>query len=236
MKKIHRFFYKFDDIEKSVIEISNYEIVNQIFSVLKLKRGENIIIFDDKVEVICSIRDLNRKLIIADILEKKNIIKKDININLYCAVLKKDNFEIVIQKVTELGVDNVYPIITDRTIKTNLNFDRLEKIIKESCEQSGRTDIPVVFDICNLKNIEIDGKSLNILFNMNGINPINDIKDIKKYKNINLFVGPEGGWTENELLFFKRNKCRIYSLNKNVLRGETAAIFGVGVISMLKNN
>lgn len=62
---------------------------------------------------------------------------------LYCAILKHENFELVVQKATEAGIKEIAPIITTRTIKLDIRKDRLEKIIKEAAEQSGRGVVPV---------------------------------------------------------------------------------------------
>ena len=63
---------------------------------------------------------------------------------LYCAVLKRENFEWVVQKCTELGIRAIIPIVTTRTVKTGLKMDRLRIIAKEAAEQSGRGIIPVI--------------------------------------------------------------------------------------------
>ena len=147
MKKIHRFFYEFDKIEGDFITIFDYEIVNQIINVLKIHKDEEIIIFNKNIELTCSLDDFNQKGIVLKILSIKEAEKQDYFINLYCAVLKKDNFEFVVQKVVELGINDIYPIITERTIKNNLNFDRLNKIAQEASEQSGRFYSTTIFNV-----------------------------------------------------------------------------------------
>ena len=148
--------------------------------------------------------------------------------------MKKDNFEFVVQKVTEIGANSIYPVLTDRTIKTNLNFDRLNKIIKEAGEQSGRIYFPNIFGITDLKKINIDKSILNIVFDISGESLLDNVDFFKKYENINIWVGPEGGWSDNEIKFFKEKKFKIFNLNKNILRAETAAILGIGFIKMIK--
>lgn len=238
MKKIHRFFYEFNSIEEDSISIFDFEIVNQVVNVLKIKKDEEIIIFNKDTELLCFLDEFNQKGIILRIIEIRNIEKQDYNINLYCSVLKKDNFEFVVQKSVELGISDIYPIITDRTIKTNLNFDRLNKISKEASEQSGRFYTTTVFNVMDLMKINIKKDDLNIVFNMDGDNIMimKNLSNIRKSKNINLFIGPEGGWTDNEVFFFKKNNFLNINLGKNVLRAETASIVGVGIISIIKNN
>lgn len=236
MKKIHRFFYDFNKIDDESISIFDYDIVNQVVNVLRIREGEEIIIFNKETEFFCNLEQFNRKGIILKILDSKNIEKQDYRINIYCAVLKKDNFEFIVQKTVELGISDIYPIITDRTIKTNLNFERLNKIVKEASEQSGRFYSSTVFNVIDLKKINILKDDLNIVLNMDGENILSAASVIKKTKNINLFIGPEGGWTDEEMFFFKKNNFLNLSIAKNVLRAETAALLSVGVVSIIKNN
>ena len=81
----------------------------------------------------------------------KNKNESENHVNLYCSILKKENFELAVQKAVEVGVKEIIPIITARTVKLGLNHERLNKIIKEAAEQSGRGVLPkldeaIIFD------------------------------------------------------------------------------------------
>jgi len=67
-----------------------------------------------------------------------------INTILYCSLLKNKNFDLVVQKATEVGIETLVPIITQRTVKHGFNYFRIQKIVKESSEQCGRSSIPLV--------------------------------------------------------------------------------------------
>jgi len=222
MKKIHRFFYNFKVVD-DIVNIDDFEIVNQIKNVLKLEIGEKLILFFDGKEILCSIDCINKKFINCNVLENKKAVLSKNDIVLYCAILKKDNFELIVQKVSEVGVSKIVPIITERTIKTNLNIERLNKIAKEACEQAERSDIVIISDIKKFKDCLKTEEALNFLFDFSG-EEFNDLKINKKNKSIALFIGPEGGFTDKEVKLAKDNDFIIARLGKNVLRGETAAI------------
>lgn len=222
MKKIHRFFYDFK-IVNNVINIDDFEIVNQIKNVLKLEISEKLVLFFDGKEVLCSIISINKKFINCDVLEDKKAVLSKNDIVLYCAILKKDNFELIVQKASEIGVSKIVPIITERTIKTNLNIDRLNKIAKEACEQAERNNIVAISDIKKFKDCIKKEEDLNFLFDFSG-EEFNDLKINKKNKSVALFIGPEGGFTDKEVKLARDNDFIIARLGKNVLRGETAAI------------
>lgn len=220
MKKIHRFFYNFE-IVNNVVNIDDFEIVNQIRNVLKLDVGEKIILFFNNNEVVCSVKNINKKFVECDVFENKQISNVD-NIVLYCAILKKDNFELIVQKASEIGITKIVPIITERTIKTNLNIERLNKIAQEACEQAERSNVSSVADIEKFKDCLDISSDYKILFDFSGDEFINLKLNAKK--TISFFIGPEGGFTDNEVKAAKDSGFIIARLGKNVLRGETAAI------------
>ena len=121
--------------------------------------------------------------------------------------------------------------MSDRVEKKNINsfnIERSKKTIIEAVEQSGWGNIPILQSPQDLdgilKLIEKDNDIENTL--ITDIN-INSSKIENNYHNIKyLFVGPEGGWTENERTLFKKYNLKTISFGKNVLRAETAAIIG----------
>jgi len=137
--------------------------------------------------------------------------------------LKKSNFELVCQKATEIGVKEIVPIITKNTVKLNLNFKRLEKIIKEAAEQSKRGILPKLGKILTFREAlkKVQNFELKILFDESGKN----FKSLKtKAQKRGVFVGPEGGWDRAEIELAKKENFQILNLGKLNLRSETAAI------------
>jgi 16S rRNA (uracil1498-N3)-methyltransferase len=222
-----RFFIE-EKIELGGLIILRKELFHQIKNVLRKKPGENIILFNGTgIEARAKIEYLSKDKVGVSILD---ITKPDreakIYVSLFCSILKKENFELVVQKATEIGVRNIFPMICKNTVKKGLNFNRLEKIIKEAAEQSGRVFLPKIENILRFKEAIEKSKNfdLKVLFDISGSGA--NI-DQNKFQNISVFVGPEGGWSEEEIKLAKKENFKIVNLGKLNLRAETAAIVGV---------
>lgn len=219
--RLHRFIGNFD-LNKDIIDIGDSELSNQIRNVLRLKRLDKIVLSDGQgKEAVATILECNKKFIevsIEKVIEPKREPEK--SVTLFSAILKRENFELVVQKVTELGISKIVPIITERTVKTGFNQERLEKIIKEACEQSGRTTVPELSQPVKFTEAinEVDPKE-SVLFDLSGKNLGKELSHITC-----IFIGPEGGFTETEVELAKKSGLKIASLGELTLRGETATI------------
>lgn len=220
--KIHRFITQFES-HGNTIEIKDVEIIRQVRNILRIEPGETILISDGhgmEIEVI--IESINTTYIIGAILSKRESSLLQKQVTLYLAILKKENFELALQKATECGVYEIIPVITERTVKTGLNFERLEKIAKEASEQSGRSLVPKIAKIINFEEALESGKKSDekILFHL--------VKNLytsnKEAKSASIFIGPEGGFTDKEVSMARESGYDVCSLGPLTLRGETAAI------------
>jgi 16S rRNA (uracil1498-N3)-methyltransferase len=220
MKKIHRFIEEYK-IENKQIGIKDPSLLHQWKNVLKFKNGERIILSNKNEDILAEIKSLNKNLCELKVIEKyQNNNKVKRKVHLFLAILKKENFELAIQKSTELGIESITPIITERTIKTGLNFERLKKITKEASELSGRNTIPIINKTIIYPEIfEKNKNQKTIIFDTRG-EKIKEIGD----EEINIIIGPEGGFTENEIKIAKENDTITASLSPLTLRGETAAV------------
>ncbi len=225
--RIQRFFFK-DDLDKEIFSLKEKEILFQMRQVLRLKERDKIILFNGRgTELLCEIEKWERDAAILkrkEFLENKN--EPERKIILYCALLKKENFEWVCQKATEVGVKELWPILAKRVVKLGFKKERAEKIIKEAAEQSGRAEIPILGGLITFKEAIEKAKEnkLNLFFDSTGQPFTQVLKNLPK--TVGVFVGPEGGWDEEELKKAKEAKFRIVSLGKLILRSETAAILG----------
>ena len=225
--KIHRFIGNFK-IKIGALRINDEELLNQLRNVLKLKVGEKIILCDGRRnEGSAEIKEYGKDYVEVEIKEVGvNENEPEKQVILYCSILKRENFELVVQKATEIGIKEIIPLITARTVKLDIRKERLEKIIKEAAEQSGRGIAPVLNEPIDFEKAikNINSKNANFLFDISG-------KEFNSYTTNYLlhttsWIGPEGGWTSQELETAKTADFEIVCFGKTTLRAETAAIIG----------
>lgn len=234
--KLHRFIGNFDLLEK-FLKIEDREIINQFRNVLRLKISDKVILSDGKSnEAMAQIKQIGKNFIDLEILKVvKNQNESLVNAILYCSILKKENFEVAVQKAVECGIKEITPIITNRTVKLNFKEDRVKKIIKEAAEQSERGVLPILNSVLSFKEalIQAGQNNLNLFFDPMGIDLNKKKFKIKTKDRIGLFIGPEGGWDDEEIKSAKENNFKIISLGNLILRAETAAAIISYVVNFL---
>ena len=238
--RLHRFFVSENIGDKNEIAISSTELVNQIQHVFRLKKNDAVIIFDGSgFDFECIILNYLKDNILLKITKKiqSHYIPKK-NIYLCAALVKKDTFEWIVEKATELGVTNIIPIMAERSEKKSLNEVRLKRIAIEASEQSGRGNVPIIDGIISLEEIlkrinTIIQKKEVYIFHTEGevfskyFDAKNEQKSEQKISNdkdIFILIGPEGGWSSKEIEMFHKNNFNTYCLGNQVLRSETAVI------------
>ncbi|MBI2577253.1 MAG: 16S rRNA (uracil(1498)-N(3))-methyltransferase [Candidatus Wildermuthbacteria bacterium] len=234
--RLHRFIAANISLQENSLAISDPEIIHQVKNVLRLKTGECFVICDgNSKEATATIKNITKHEIRADLAELRAVFTPAFKTTLYCSILKRENFELVCQKATETGVSAIVPIIAQRTVKTNIKAERLNKIVKEAAEQSGRGEIPVLFPQIYFPEA-LDNALLhdcNFFFDSSG-KPFNAAQ--QAYKEAGIWIGPEGGWTESETRDAKSKGFLISSLGTFTLRAETAAIIANYLVSSARKN
>jgi len=197
--------------------------------VLRFRAGQEVVLFDglkhDRLFKISEIsKDEAHLMHITDYVRK--IPKK--NVYMLWTLLKKDKNDWVLQKCTELGVSHFVPLITERTEKTGFDIERAKKIIIEAAEQCGRSDIPTVREPIGLLSAidELNGKIELYMCDQEG----EDVKNISK--DIGIFVGPEGGWSDSEKSLFESKGVKRLNIHDFTLRAETACIAAVTIVGL----
>ncbi|MES2215722.1 MAG: RsmE family RNA methyltransferase [Patescibacteria group bacterium] len=235
--RLHRFYTTEELAPGKQITIDSAELCNQVRRVFRLKTGDEIILFNgtgfDYLVKIANYNDSGKMThdnsMVVDIdtaPPTRSRFQPDRKVFLYAAVVKKDTFEWIVEKATELGVTDIIPVMAERSEKKNLNEERLKKISIEASEQSGRGDVPVIHSIISLEDsvaqVASGNKIQTVVFHIDGEKFSRD--SISKNEPVACFIGPEGGWSEREVELFHKNGLQMRSLGTQVLRAETAVI------------
>lgn len=209
-------------------------LVHQMVRVLKLRIGEEILLVDGAGKrVVGEIVGYSERSVEVRVQEHKtdggSVVGTTPEKRLYvcAAILKKDHFEWLTEKLAELGVTDLIPLVTARTIKKDIRLDRLETIAKEAMEQSEQARVMTIHAPTDLmgavRQLTRSGVKAVVADTGKGLKPLPDV--LRSQSANAVFVGPEGGWSDEERTFFT-NECGFerVSLGCSVLRGETAAI------------
>lgn len=150
-------------------------------------------------------------------------------VHLFVSILKRDNFEWVAQKAIECGARSITPISSSRTIKMGLNYDRILKIMHEATEQSGRIKLSKLHETISYTEAILEVAKQNIPFYIADKDGMESASSPQK--DVALFIGPEGGFTDEEKKFALEHGAKLLSLGTTTLRAETAAILGTFVLT-----
>lgn len=220
--RLHRFIGDYDLTQRE-LPINDPEVVHQVSNVFRLGKGDRILLCDGKAkEAETEILDAAENSINVKVLSvSRNLNEPAVDVSLYCAILKKENLEFVVQKAVETGAKRIVPVLTQRTVKLGADSDRLRKIAKEAAEQSGRCFVPIVEEPMEFsKALEDAGSRGKIVFYAIGADEMRP----ETVPHVSLFIGPEGGWDDQELELARQHDALVVGLGSLILRSETAAI------------
>ena len=233
---MHRFFCPTSKFNSPAISITTPTEIHHIKNVLRLKSGDQLAIFNgNEEEVVGTILSIEKNKINLrmDYMVPKSVHKGP-KIVLGCSIPKKAKIERIIEKTTELGVDEIIPLKTERTEfaiegrRLSAKEARYETVAVNAAKQSKRQTIPVVHAVGNLhsvlKNLAGDDCAL-IAYLGPGSRPILNLDvNFQTIKRLILLVGPEGDFSPREIQEALNAKCLPVSLGPTVLKVDTAAI------------
>ena len=220
----------------------NDEKARYLVSVLRCKKGDELIIFDG--EGIClksTILRANRREVIIEVVGQFPCnTESQVSITLVQGILKAQKMDMVIQKVTELGVREIIPVISERSqIQNTRKSFRWKKIVEEAARQSGRSVIPIVHETVMFNEFITSQNSHNepkgfIFYEGKGIK-LSEAGSffVTRPSPLSVIIGPEGGFTKEEVVFAQGRGFIVTSLGKRILRAETATISAVTLIQFL---
>lgn len=222
--EIRRFFVKPYEINKDVVTLSGDEFLHMT-KVLRYKVGfRAVILANDGVERLCTVTEIGKDSAVLRVDEVNAADKKNVRLTLYAGNLKNNKLDLVIQKAVELGVDRVVPFTSANCSEGKFSKERGERIALEAAKQCGSVYLSEVGDLTNFDSVldELDGYDMAAIAYENERQ--NAICRSVNGKNIALIVGPEGGFTAEEIAKATARGAVPVTLGRRVLRAETASI------------
>lgn len=239
---MYHFFVDEGQINEDTITIEGTD-VNHIKNVLRMKEKEKLLISNgtDK-DFLCEILSISSQSVLCKIidvdLEGTELPSK---IYLFQGLPKSDKMELIIQKAVELGVHEIIPVDTKRSVvkldekKAENKIKRWQQISLSAAKQSKRIIIPNIHKIMSFKEaLEYASDFEYNLIPYENAKGMEDTKKaieaIKPHTSIGIFIGPEGGFDEAEISLAIRNGVLPVTLGKRILRTETAGLAALSVI------
>ena len=240
---MNRFFVEKSQIGKETIDICDVNDVHHFIQVLRVKKGEDLFITDGQgagyIAQITQVSKHRVSLKIKKTLKKNSRDEQQIKITLACAVPKGVRFEEVVEVATQLGIDEIIPLLTERTFIKKDAFDkkrdRLERIMTAAAKQIGALFLPFLREAVYFKDFikEADHFDLCLLPNLSE-RPFSLKKAVATFKarRILVLIGPEGDFSPQERALAFQMGCQGVSLGESVLRVDTAAIATISFLKM----
>lgn len=238
----HRFFIEPSQIDEGRVTIRGPQ-ARQICTVLRLQFGNEITVLDGSG--CCHITRLSSTSPREVVGEITYTIQMDnelpVRLTLAQALAKGDKVEMVVQKATELGICDMIVFVCSRAIPIPLE-DRIERklarwrsIAREAAEQSGRGSIPTIEGAISFDDLltRVPQYDVALIASETGTNMLlrQALETVKQGASVIYIVGPEGGYTDNEMEIAVKSGAVPVSLGKRILRTETAAVAGCAIIA-----
>lgn len=239
---MQRYFISQQNIKENMIQVTADDFFH-MRKVMRMHRLDQVICIDEHEQVyLCQLESDQEPLLkILKILDENHEL--DVQVRLIYGLPKLDKFEYVIQKCTELGVSEIVPLLSSRSlirtdpIRFAKKMPRYEKIVKEACEQSERKKLvhihaPVTLDLVPTFQADWQLVAYEEASRQGECTHFEAcLKQLKAHDVLNIVVGPEGGFEPAEIQFLNQQGYLSCSLGKRILRSETAPIYMMSVIS-----
>lgn len=234
-----KFFFNKNDISRGQVQLFG-EDEKHIKTVLRAREGEEITLCDGEgMDYQCRIASLERGVLL-DILSKEVCeTEPKTKITLYQGLPKADKMELIIQKCVELGVDRIVAVSTERAIvkldkKETKKLERWQKIAEAAAKQSGRGKIPEIGQqVLKFKEAVAEAKELDgaiIPYEREEETGIRQFVQNFKGESVGVFIGPEGGFADEEIALAQGNGITPITLGKRILRTETAGMTTTAIL------
>ncbi len=228
-------FVEKENIRDNIIVINEKQDINHLKNSFRMKAGDRLRVVDGEFEYICEITDVEKKEILAGIVEtKEDNYSTKCEIDIAQGLLKNDKMDLTIQKLTEVGINRIIPMITERTIvKVKEKKSKWDVVSREALKQCQGVKLVDITSPTRLKDIDFESYDLVLLpYECAQGTKITDItrNSEKELTKVLYLIGPEGGFAEKEVEFLVGKGAKVISLGKRILRAETAAIVAGGIL------
>lgn len=237
---MHKFFTEEIEENEALITGDDHK---HLWKVLRLKAGDEVLINDLKeMDFLGRIASIDKERTVVDL--QRRIMENNespVTITLYQGLPKSGKMDLIVQKNTELGVNRIVPVITERVIVKNSSeykkMDRLRRIILEASKQSKRSWIPEITEPCDFKDILPEMLSHDVLLvpyenaRKYGVSQLK--LELPFIRSCGILIGPEGGFSEEEIGMLEESGAKIVTLGKRILRTETAGFVSVAMVQLL---
>jgi 16S rRNA (uracil1498-N3)-methyltransferase len=204
---------------------------NHATRVLRLKQGDEICLLDGAgIGYHAKIKSIGKNVSGTIKESLPDLGENKYSVILAPALIKRDRFELMLEKATELGVNEIQPLTLERCVKKTMNFERSQKIVISSAKQCYRSRFPVLHEPINMKKLlkNSDGQFISGLMGAD-----KSLSELELDKNVTVIIGPEGDFTENEIGQMKNAGVLFFNLGGRRLRAETAALNSLAVLNEL---
>ena len=237
---MHRFFASNESFSGDSVVLTGTD-ASHIRTVLRLQAGDTIQVLDGKGSLyVVTLTEIKAKSVKGEVISSEKVnTESPLKIHLGQSLIKGNKFDVVLRKSVELGVETITPLITERTVvksDSDKKIARWKKIAEESCKQCGRSSIPKVSE--NIIKLDVfcqqeSGTDLKLMFwELESENSLKDINPQIAPSSVSVLIGPEGGFTGEEVKTARSYGFQTVGLGPRILRAETAPLV---VLSLLQS-
>ncbi len=235
------FFINSKDVKDGVVVVSDKENYNHIAKSLRIKKGEKLLLIDEnQIQYETVVDNVTNKEITVNV---ENSFKSDrsLDFGLYLAQspLRSDAQNFVVEKSTELGIERLYPVLTDNCAVSGSVIEKKipkwQRIMYEASKQCERAYIPTCCELTDLKTVLEMKSECKVIAFCERLSRMN-LKEyflqnpISKGDKLVVIIGPEGGFSQREFELFEKYEIPMLTLGNLILKAETAVIAALGNI------
>lgn len=207
------------------------DAAQRLASVMRVRHGDPLFLFSgDGHEWQATVTDVSRgsvRLEVAGIL--RHVPLPALAIEIWCAIVRPNRFDWMLEKVTEAGADIIRPLLCDRSARgeggSAARRERWERVVIEASEQSGRLHIPVITEPARFVDLVSHQRTALIVAHLEDAREWRETAALVPARGaVAVAIGPEGGFSPAEVSAAKAHGALLTSLGPNILRTETAAL------------